>query len=50
MAVDTSMKVEEKALADSPKPLLRPIQIGLHQLKHRSDQLLHLIDIKIFVD
>lgn len=35
MAVDTSMKVEEKALADSPKPLLRPIQIGLHQLKHR---------------
>lgn len=47
MAVDNSMKVEEKALADSPKPLLKPIQIGLFQLKHRY---VHMIDIRIVVD
>lgn len=27
--------VTAEAEGDSPKPLMKPIQIGLHQLKHR---------------
>jgi len=31
----TKTEANEKAMGDAPKSLMKPIQIGLHQLKHR---------------